>query len=528
MSITNKLNQIKNAIYGKDVRGAIHDAIKQVYDDASVNHDNANMEVKMARGTHNTLNDRLDNVDEIQAQTNAQLSKIKTSIDNITLNVKDFGAKGDGVTDDSDAIQSCLDYANFANTNTAVPLNTLKITFPFGMYCISKPLTMRSSAIIDFNHAQLLPLKNLDYMWTFESTKQIPGIELRDMVLHGKGMVKKGLLIRDVAKLEIYKLKSFSFTEHHIYADKNGLSGQAHFNINGAELLGGINPNAGGYSTTNGAIGIELRVTDCMIRDVISRDLNTHIYNVSGINFFEHCHGWNQYNAIMAYSTHFKLNWDAKLSNCYCDTITNAFEVVGDGRYEITNHTMFINKDFYDEANYGAPLLIKGTFANRGNMMSFVNSRFDKNGTNAVISDNQNYAKFVRFIACNSNFNQGDFVVNPVTTIPAPTSNTPWGWSVVKTAYNMVHVLVQGDIEKDIVNANESSTTLFTMPNLTYNTYFSTPIKILVLDYGNRNSCVCYGSIEKNGDVIVNLKNVGFTASSNCKYGINTSYHLTF
>lgn len=74
MSITNKLNQIKNAIYGKEVRGAIHDAIKQVYDDASVNHDNANMEVKMARGTHNTLNDRLDNVDEIQAQTNAQLS----------------------------------------------------------------------------------------------------------------------------------------------------------------------------------------------------------------------------------------------------------------------------------------------------------------------------------------------------------------------------------------------------------------------------------------------------------------------
>lgn len=75
MSITNKLNQIKNAIYGKEVRGAIHDAIKECYDDASVNHDNANMEVKMARGTHNTLSDRLDKSDEIQAQTNAQLSQ---------------------------------------------------------------------------------------------------------------------------------------------------------------------------------------------------------------------------------------------------------------------------------------------------------------------------------------------------------------------------------------------------------------------------------------------------------------------
>ncbi len=75
MSISNYLNKIKNAVFGKDVRGAIHDAIKQCYDDASINHDNANMEVKLARGTHTTLNDRLDKSDEIQAQTNAKLSQ---------------------------------------------------------------------------------------------------------------------------------------------------------------------------------------------------------------------------------------------------------------------------------------------------------------------------------------------------------------------------------------------------------------------------------------------------------------------
>lgn len=85
MSITNELNQIKNAIYGKEVRGAIHDAIKECYDEASVNHDNANMEVKMARGTHNTLSDRLDNVDEIQAQTNAQLSTTNQQVEYLTI-----------------------------------------------------------------------------------------------------------------------------------------------------------------------------------------------------------------------------------------------------------------------------------------------------------------------------------------------------------------------------------------------------------------------------------------------------------
>lgn len=76
MSISNYLNKIKNAVFGKDVRGAIHDAIKQCYDDASINHDNANMEVKLARGTHDTLNDRLDKSDQNLAQTNAQLSQI--------------------------------------------------------------------------------------------------------------------------------------------------------------------------------------------------------------------------------------------------------------------------------------------------------------------------------------------------------------------------------------------------------------------------------------------------------------------
>ena len=75
MSISNHLNKIKNAVFGKDVRRAIHDAIKQCYDDASINHDNANMEVKLARGTHDTLNDRLDKSDQNLAQTNAQLSQ---------------------------------------------------------------------------------------------------------------------------------------------------------------------------------------------------------------------------------------------------------------------------------------------------------------------------------------------------------------------------------------------------------------------------------------------------------------------
>lgn len=100
-NITDYLNGIKSAVYGKEVRGAIHDAIKQVYDDASVNHDNANMEVKMARGTYNTLNDRLNKTDEIQAQTNAQLSDYakKEDVAKISSGTPLFAASTSEMTD---------------------------------------------------------------------------------------------------------------------------------------------------------------------------------------------------------------------------------------------------------------------------------------------------------------------------------------------------------------------------------------------------------------------------------------------
>lgn len=76
MSIQNYLNKIKDAVFGKDIREAIYASIKQCYDDATVNHDNANMEVKFARGSHPTLNDRLTEHEKNQKEINEQLDTI--------------------------------------------------------------------------------------------------------------------------------------------------------------------------------------------------------------------------------------------------------------------------------------------------------------------------------------------------------------------------------------------------------------------------------------------------------------------
>lgn len=98
MSIQNYLNQIKTAVFGKDVRQSIYDAIKQCYDDASVDHDNANMEVKLARGTHETLNDRITENEKNQENLSSQLDKKARELNNKINEVAEKGTTVEVVT----------------------------------------------------------------------------------------------------------------------------------------------------------------------------------------------------------------------------------------------------------------------------------------------------------------------------------------------------------------------------------------------------------------------------------------------
>jgi len=62
-------------------------------------------------------------------------------IEGAAVNVKDFGAVGDGVTDDTTAIQAAIDSLSSGGT----------ISFPFGTYLISNYLSLYSSQTIDLN-----------------------------------------------------------------------------------------------------------------------------------------------------------------------------------------------------------------------------------------------------------------------------------------------------------------------------------------------------------------------------------------
>lgn len=74
-NIRELLENVKYAIFGKDVRQSIHDAIEECYNTASIDHDNANMEVKLARGTHKTLNDRIYSNENLISENAKDISR---------------------------------------------------------------------------------------------------------------------------------------------------------------------------------------------------------------------------------------------------------------------------------------------------------------------------------------------------------------------------------------------------------------------------------------------------------------------
>ena len=85
MEITEALETIINARYGRDVRQAIHDGIKQAYDDA-ISNGHASMEVSQARGSYTSLAERL--IAELDI-INKKITKGQVTMADLTQEVKE-------------------------------------------------------------------------------------------------------------------------------------------------------------------------------------------------------------------------------------------------------------------------------------------------------------------------------------------------------------------------------------------------------------------------------------------------------
>ena len=385
MSITNKLNQIKNAIYGKEVRGAIHDAIKECYDDASVNHDNANMEVKMARGTHNTLNDRLDNVDEIQAQTNAQLSHVEGKL----IDPEMF--RNNNNNTDDEVVNLAVEYC----VNNSRELHLYKD------YNI-RNIVINKNLIVNGHGNKLIATEAVDKL--IEVTDKAD-VKFTHLIVNSNNLCKYGVYNND-SQIYLAYSEVHSSVETNIVAKKISDSGY----VNTYEVY-----------TTGAKIALDLQATDCKIRRFTSKNANTHLKVSGGGNWIDDFHGWNT-TGTRPGSVLINVDLLAgslNLSNIYADTTETAIYITNAGKYTNivgSNVSYFLNRTFFPDAVTPPKLIrgvanLKGTAVFNGVMVD--NSAWkDSNGNLTDLFDSAiNYKKIQIYGFANNGFKDNYYLI---------------------------------------------------------------------------------------------------------------------
>lgn len=251
--------------------------------------------------------------------------KLKSSY---LLRPEDFGAVGDGVTDDTQALFALFNYSR--QNNGAFVYGTPNKTY---LTVASLNLTNVNA---DFCGATIKLSDTSADQWVFlvddtaySNTEHFCGVTNMQVDCSN---VAGGFRFLHVFKMTLDKITIKNCHLAGIWAEA------------GAELFF-INSHIQGDNSLS-SIGISMHTSDCHFTNIIVIDFHTAIYN-AGTNYYDKIHGWLTGNVMDSiFFAHASGN--ASLVQCQSDTYYKSFSIYTSGGLLITNCSYFQNGSLYD------------------------------------------------------------------------------------------------------------------------------------------------------------------------------------
>lgn len=321
------------------------------------------------RGIYYIVNDNALDDDAGSVHTLNNGLKAKLIIENSSVNIKCFGAKGNGITDDTDSIQKALDFCGMEK-------NILIITT--GTYLVSKTIIQKYEININFENSCIKALAEMENLY-FIRTNRIDSLKeykINNMFLDGNGLVNCGLVITDSRRAHFSNTTVQNCVKEGINIsntkgwcnDCGGITmNKTIIKISSKDFL-----NCG-YGTA-----MSVNVADCLIDDCKVINYKIGIINSGGANTYNNYHPYIIYEELLDGSIGFiQKAYNGFLNSYYDDTYQIGIFVKTKSRLIITNAFMYINPNYYKLFEFNKlPFFIKFEEEISSEYISISNSNF--------------------------------------------------------------------------------------------------------------------------------------------------------
>lgn len=243
-------------------------------------------------------------------KVNTQLAEIKYFV-----TPEMYGAKGDGITDDTEALNNC-----FANNRDGYVLSKANKT-----YLISGELIINDNIHIDFNNSVIKTTTASSVFKVSNPSNAEKIADIKNVIIDANHIGLTGFYITAFRLLQLYNVKIKNCIKSCIHVTRDSTTGRGSFKCDGLILE---NTNDENLSLHLNTVGIIFDSTDCKVNNVISNNFTTHLSNNKGVNFIKNWHAWNlnsSYAEIINNSKFAVIGDSISFEGCYSDTLQYAF-----------------------------------------------------------------------------------------------------------------------------------------------------------------------------------------------------------